>query len=199
MFLFSVPLFERKLFQFCFKQNPMRRQRPVYFNFCYSYFCFCRPKWINWSPKCLIAGLQCFCDARSSRVNSGMKFLKLVNKLNSVEEYFTVEMFLVFFSIIIELKGTGTSLLAIRAERVGSIISFSVISLIRSQGRSQLFLPSDASYWNWFESYPLKKVKINEIMCWPQHQTNFIIKRSWKIDRKLKSISKSRVQRGLSS
>lgn len=75
-----------------------------------------------------------------------MKFLKLVNKLNSVEEYFTVEMFLVFFIIIIELKGTGTSLLAIRAERVGSIISFSVISLIRSQGRSQLFLPSDASY-----------------------------------------------------
>lgn len=75
-----------------------------------------------------------------------MKFLKLVNKLNSVEEYFTVEMFLVFFSIIIELKGTGTSLLAIRAERVGSIISFSVISLIRSQGRNQLFLPSDASY-----------------------------------------------------
>ena len=94
----------------------------------------------------MIAGLQCFCDARSSRVNSGMKFLKLVNKLTSVEEYFTVEMFLVFFSIIIELKGTGTSLLAIRAERVGSIISFSVISLIRSQGRSQLFLPSDASY-----------------------------------------------------
>ena len=94
----------------------------------------------------MIAGLQCFCDACSSRVNSGMKFLKLVNKLNSVEEYFTVEMFLVFFSIIIELKGTGTSLLAIRAERVGSIISFSVISLIRSQGRSQLFLPSDASY-----------------------------------------------------
>lgn len=94
----------------------------------------------------MIAGLQCFCDAVSSLVNSGMKFLKLVNKLNSVEEYFTVEMFLVFFSIIIELKGTGTSLLAIRAERVRSIISFSVISLIRSQGRSQLFLPSDASY-----------------------------------------------------
>ena len=127
----------------------MRRKRPVYFNFCYSYFCFwgSNPNGlINWSPKCLIAGLQCFCDARSSRVNSGMKFLKLVNKLNSVEEYFTVEMFLVFFSIIIELKGTGTSLLAIRAERAGSIISFSVISLIRSQGRSQLFLPSDASY-----------------------------------------------------
>lgn len=53
-----------------------------------------------------------------------MKFLKLVNKLNSVEEYFTVEMFLVFFSIIIELKGTGTSLLAIRAERVGVLFHF---------------------------------------------------------------------------
>lgn len=95
----------------------------------------------------MIAGLQCFCEACSSRVNSGMKFLKLGNKVNSIEEYFTVEMFLVFFfSIIIELKGNGTSLLAIRAERVGSIISFSVMSLIRSQGRSQLFLPSDASY-----------------------------------------------------